>query len=62
MAGGFPASVRPMEQPTEERYLMLYGLELIQGQRELRANLIALDETNKTGNQRRSGVLIENNA
>ncbi len=41
---------------------MLYGLELIQGQRELRANLIALDETNKTGNQRRSGVLIENNA
>ena len=33
-----------MEQPTEERYLMLYGLELIQGQRELRANLIALDE------------------
>ncbi len=38
------------------------ALELIQRQREVRANLLALDETNKTGSQRRSNVLIENNA
>lgn len=38
------------------------ALELIQKQRAVRANLLALDETNKTGNQRRSSVLIESNA
>ena len=38
------------------------ALKVIQKQREVRANLLALDETNKGGSQRRSSVLIENNA